>query len=179
MFNKKSQIEDWIPIILIVIIIIFIVIIIPVTNLTSNERKINRLSFQPLKIDSDQLLVNYLRIPVEIENFPNAEMADAINYYFSTLDEDLFDKIKTETSKFISKSSLESDTSSWSIIIENLKTRKTIRIDSEKVLELESEGYIKTASIKIRQEVSKTILPSPVKDELIQIQLFKVTISLS
>jgi len=179
MFNKKSQIEDWIPIILIVIIIIFIVIIIPVTNLTSNERAINRLQFQPFGIDSDQLLVNYLRIPIELENFPNADMADAINYYFSNLDEDLLDKIKTETIKFISKSSLESDTSSWIIDIKNLKKRRTITIGSEKVSDIKRRGYDQALYIRIRQEVSKTILPSPVKDELIQIQLFKVTISLS
>tara|TARA_Y100000310_G_scaffold67689_1_gene63047 strand:- start:3046 stop:3576 length:531 start_codon:yes stop_codon:yes gene_type:complete len=171
MKGKKAQVEDWLPTILLIVVLVFLFFFFSISSANSAEKSKEQIEFQTSSIDSKQLLLIYLKTPFELDAIQNANIADAIAYYFTNLDEELLKQIKTETNEFFSKSQLESDRSSWSLDLTNPKKIKKITIDSEKTKKQISEGRLDRKS-KIK--LSETLVPSPIKDEFIQIQLFSV-----
>jgi len=174
MLNKKSQVEDWIPTLISLLILVSIALFFPIFKASANERINEQIKFQSLSIDADQILVNYLGTPIKLENFPDADITDAIAYYFATLDENILKQIESKTDEFYSKSKLETDFSSWSLDIKNPEKKKTVTIESEKAKKRKRELSDNRLYDVTRREVSKITLPYPIKDESIEIQLFNV-----
>ena len=166
MSNKKSQLEDWFPTILLVGILAILFIFLS-SSAASNEKKKIQLEFQSFDIDSGQFLLDYLRTPFDDAN--NGNVADGIRSYFITQDEDLLKQIDAKAQEFFSTTDLEASGSSWSLEIQH-SSKKNIIIEPKKVKALQNPDvpYLK-------KEVSKIFIPG-YNGDLIEITLFYFTI---
>ncbi len=159
MLNKKSQVEDWLPLLLTMGFFIFLILIFSFLDINKDETTQKTVEFEIITKDSNKLLISYLRSPFTFNNIENSNIADAINYYFITEDKDLLKQIEAETDEFFS-SALETDVSSW--LLEIKYQRKDIKIESERVKE---EGILSKTSI------AEIIMPAN-KDKFVEIKLF-------
>jgi len=163
MRNRKSQLEDLLPLLLLMVILVFMFIFASCTS----QIKVSKLKwyeeFQSLSIDSDKLLNSFLKKPFALDKYEDGDIADAISHYFSTEDDSLRkeirEKIKIQAKEFFSTTELESDTSFWSLEI--IYPENTLGIESDNV-----RTYIS------RNIISFVTLPSHNPDKLIEIKLF-------
>ena len=163
MSNKKSQVEDWLPLLFIIVALVIVILFISLSNVNRNKSLKEGIELQILEKDSNQLLLDYLDVPIAFENFGNANVADAINNYFVTEDKGILNNINLATKDFFSKTHLESDYSSWSILITKQRGREII-IESDK----SSKQHI------IRREVSKVFMPTLGNKDFVEVRLFYV-----
>lgn len=163
--NKKSQVEDWLPLILIIVVLTFLLFYISFSEFES-EKTAQELVLKKIQIrDTHDILSNYLKSPLSLEKIPDANIADGIGYYSVKDDAELLNKIQIATDDFFSKSSLGTDYSSYSLEITY----------AGKELVLESKKSRKQLSTK--EELSKISIPTPYKDDLINLRLFLITLN--
>jgi len=163
MKNKKSQVEDWLPMLLLIALLIVVFFITLIPNIQKEKEKKKITEFQSLDIDSDQYLVDFLRTELE----ENLNVADTIIVYLKD-EEELMERVGKKAEKFFLRTGLETDTSSWSLEIKY--RNKIITIDSEKV----KSTADKRVYYDIRRKVSSTIIPH-LDLSTIEIKLFFVS----
>ena len=163
MLNKKSQVEDWLPLILIIIVLLFVLLYISYAQFGSERTAQEIIGKKIVVKDSQDILLNYLKSPINLEKFPDANIADALSYYSIREDVDLLLRLQAATNSYFSKSSLETDYSSYSLEISY--AGKELVIESEK----------SRTNMVAREFLSATAIPTPYKDDLIQLKLFLVT----
>ena len=98
MLNKKSQVEDWLPLLLTMIFFVFLILFFSFLDINKDKTTQKAVEFEIITKDSNKLLINYLRSPLAFDNVKNSNMADAINYYFITKDKN-FNKILNKAKK--------------------------------------------------------------------------------
>ena len=161
MRNKKSQTEDLLQFVFIVIVMLFIVTIFSFKGISKKILTKEAIDFETLVQDSSGLLANYFRIP--FSGIKDANIADAINIYFLTNDENILKQIYGLTNEFFSRSVIETESSSWSLEIV-YPGRKSITIESQK----------SKSEYPIRIEISNIVIPAynnqPIKVRLFQTQ---------
>ena len=170
-FSRKAQVEDWLPIILWVLVMVFLFLIFLVPTSITKEKGKKILELQSLNIDSDQYLLDFLSLPFEFNSNKNMNVADAINYYFFNKDENLLIQIKAKSQGFFSKTSLETDDSSWSLEFIHSKKKKFI-IDSNKGKSSKNLNFITS-----KVEISKITIPTNNVDEFIDVRMFITTVN--
>jgi len=163
MLNKKSQVEDWLPLLFIIIVLVFVFLFISIGNFNERRSSEERVSSEIAVKDSGQLLLNYLKSPLILDGSPSSNIADKLNQYFLTGDEDLLNQIITSKNEFFLDRDFESYFSSWALEIKH---------PDKRILIIESERS-KIRQIK-REQISRIILPTPNNDKFIEIKLFKV-----
>ena len=163
MSNKKSQVEDWLPLILIIVVLLFVLLYISFSEFGS-EKTAQELIAKKIQIrDAHDILSNYLKSPLGLEKISDANIADGIGYYSIREDAELLSKLQIATDEFFSKSSLSTDYSSYSLEI--TYAGKELVLESE-----ESRTQMVT-----REELSRTAIPTAYNGDLIIIKLFIVT----
>lgn len=163
MQNKKSQLEDLLPLLLLIVLGIFSILIFISCTAVREDRMKEEVEFQSLSKDSTQLLINFLKSPFALNDYENSNIADAINHYFLTKDKILSEQINTKANEFFSKSDLETDYSSWSLDIKYPK-KKMITIEPEK----------SRKKMIQRKVISEVIIPTYGFDKFVEIRLFFV-----
>lgn len=116
-FSRKSQAEDLLILIITVIVIIGIILVFSYNNINKTKIKKEKLALEINNQESGQLLINYLRSQLRFKNVEDLAVSEAISTFLSNEDEDLWMAIEQKSNEFFSKSSLESDKTSWSLII--------------------------------------------------------------
>ena len=195
MLNKKSQAEDLFPLIIAIGIALFLFFYLSVGYYSQNDIIRNVIASQVIIRDSDQQLLNYLKIPVKFDKLSDADIADLIVYYYFNKNNDALNQLKFTSDEFFSKSPLETDYSSW--FVEIIYSDKELTIESEKSrifiggsIETSSEQYISDKSQKqldfpattnnkpvfvLKKELTKTIIPTYYGGQYIEVKLFIVT----
>ena len=164
MRNKKAQLEDLLPLLVTIIFLFGFWVLFILTNANKTIAEREDIGLVAIETDANQLLINFLRTPFPLENIQDSNMADAINKYFLTEDEDLFNQIDAKAKEFFSASNLETDYSFWSLKIKYPgKDDKIIESDS-------AGGHFGWEEISI-------ILPINMFNEPIEINLFIYYIS--
>lgn len=161
--NKKAQVEDWLPLLLIIVVLLFFVSCTAIGNFNRHRIVDQAVTSQFIIKDSSQQLLNYLKSPIKLDNMNDANVADALNYYYLKKNDALLKQIKVATDDFFSKSSIETDYSSYSIEIKYP--------DDEILVESERSRMQQV----LRKELVATIIPISNTDKIIQIKLFIVT----
>lgn len=161
--NKKAVIEDWLPLLLIIVVLLFFVSCTAIGNFNRHRIIDQAVTSQFIIKDSSQQLLNYLKSPIKLDNMNDANVADALNYYYLKKNDALLKQIKVATDDFFSKSSIETDYSSYSIEIKYP--------DDEILIESERSRMQQV----LRKELVATIIPISNTDKIIQIKLFIVT----
>ena len=166
MLNKRAIVGDLLQVatILIVLTFFYFFLISPASG--SDVKSKERFEFESIDIDSEQILVDYLRSP--FPELQNSNIADAILIYFTDQDETLLEDITLETNEFLSKSDLERSKSSWTLEIDH-PIKDDIVIES---LQVKSTPQARVF-YDLKKEVARTILPVS-KQEPIEIKLFFV-----
>ena len=174
MLNKKSQVEDWLPLLLLTVIAVFAIFFyISYSNFGRNLAVKEKADSDVTIKESNQILLNYLKSPIIIDKISDANIADAISYYSITGDAGLLNKIKTATDGFFSKSRIETDYSSWSL---EIKYRgKELIIESEKSKILSISNVQSETQLVQKKELTQTIIPTHYNDQFIEIRLFILT----
>lgn len=168
--SKKSQVEDWLPMVLFLVFILFLLLFLLLPTSTNKAKKSEIFEFQSLEIDSQKLLADYLKMPFDLNGI-EINMANSISSYFLNQDESILQRIKQETHSFFSKTELETASSSWSLEI-NSENKGAIIIELKK-----SESSRKQQSLgsKVsnfeKKEISKITIPAQ-NFEIIEIRLF-------
>ena len=164
MSNKKTAvIQHWLPMILMILVLIFVMLYISLGKF-GNENTIQQYVAEKIQIrDAHDILLNYLKSPLNLNGFPQANIADGISIYSIKENPELLGKIQSESEAFFSKSSLETDYSSYSLDIQY--SGKEMVIESEK----------SRTQMVTRKLLSVTAIPTAYKDDLIQLKLFLVT----
>lgn len=157
MLNKRSQLEDLLPLLLLIVILVFLLMFGFITEQTRAKRTAADVNFQSLSKDSTQLLINFLKSPLN----DNSNIADAINNYFLTEDEILKEQISKQALEFFSVNYLETDYSTWSLEIKNPEKEELI-IGTER----------SKRDIISRKVISKIMIPTYDPNELIGLRLF-------
>lgn len=163
MSNKKSQLEDLLPLLLLIVLGIFSVIIFSCTNQVNENKLRAEVEFQSLSKDSTQLLINFLKSPFALNDYENSNIAEAINIYLLTKDKNLLKQINVTADEFFSKGDLETDYSSWSLDIK-YPEKNRITIEPEK----------SRKKMIQRKVISEVIIPTSGFDKFIEIRLFFV-----
>lgn len=161
MSNKKSQIEDWLPLFGIIVVLLMVLAYISYFNLKSGRDQRERINSQIIVKDSGQLLLNYLNGPLG-SKYPGVNIAEGMSMYYADKDNEILIQLNVVSEIFFSKSSLETDYSTWSIEINHKDDR--IVIEPQKA---------KTQQI-LRKEVARTAIPTHYGN-LIEVNLFIVT----
>ncbi len=143
MQNKKSQVEDLLPLLLVMVLMVFFLSCTAYSSKTEENKLKASIEFQSLSRDSTQLLINFLRSPIELRNGETGDISEAINIYFLTKDEALFGQIENRAKEYFSASDLETDVSFWSLEIK-YADKKTIKIESDK-----AKGYVSKKTISV------------------------------
>jgi hypothetical protein len=68
MQNKKSQVEDLLPLLLVMVLMVFFLSCTAYSNKSEENKLKESIEFQSLSRDSTQLLINFLRSPIELRN---------------------------------------------------------------------------------------------------------------
>ncbi|MEK6868656.1 MAG: hypothetical protein AABX74_00375 [Nanoarchaeota archaeon] len=160
MRNKKSQLEDLLPLLLLTVILFFLFIFAFHTEQARAKKTAAEVNFYSLSKDSTQLLINFLKSPFALDNYKNGNMADAISNYFLTKDKILLGQINIQAKEFFSMSDLETDSSFWSL---------EIKYPGEKTLKIESD---KSKEYMAKRTISTITIPTSNLDKLIEIKLF-------
>ncbi len=161
MSNKKAQVEDWLPLILTIIVLVIIILFLSFMSLNKNKVAREQIKEQIIVKDAAQLLLNYLKNEVKLED-SSTTAADEITKYFLVENENMLNQIKRITNEFFSNSNIETSYSTWSLEIRHKD--KEIIIDSERARREQI----------LRKEISRTIIPA-YNTELIELRLFIVT----
>ena len=164
MLDKKAQLEDLLPLLLLMFLLVFVVMFVLFNNQIKESKLKEELEFESIRMDSSQLLISFLRSPFAFSNHEISNVADAMNYYFLTEDEDLFNKIDAKANEFFSKSDLETGDYSWSLIID---------FSGKRPLTVESDRAEDRAT---RIVISELIVPKYDPSEFMEIKLFRVRI---
>ena len=141
MQNKKAQVEDLLPFLLVMVLMVFFLSCTAYSSKTEENKLKAAIEFQSLSTDSTQLLINFLRSPANLINGKNGNMAEALNIYFLTEDKPLLGQIENRAKEYFSASDLETDVSFWSLEIK-YPGKKTIKIESDK-----AKGYVAKKAI--------------------------------
>lgn len=159
--NKKSQLEDLFPLLILIVFLLFAFIFASCTNQTRSSQIQEDTSFQALVWESSQLLFTYLKIPTDLDTIDNSDMADALNlYYLTEDDEDLLEQIDEKTMEFFSTSDLDTEDAFWSLEITPPSKLPLIIMSSNLA---GSSGNVLAAT---------AIVPTNNPDEVIKLELF-------
>ena len=156
MRDKKSQVEDWVPLMFIIVFLVVLFFFVAFTNKSSSATLAEFSGNQIIAKDASQIVLDYLRYSPE-----NKNAASILSEYFLTKDPQKLHDLKRLTNEFFSKSSLETDYSTWSL--EFHYGEETIIIETDRANEQ-----------VLRKEISRTYIPSYGKDA-IELRLFIVT----
>lgn len=159
MSNKKSQVEDWLPLLGIIVVLLLVLAYISYFNIKTGNDSREKINSQIIVKDSGQLLINYLNSPFE-ESETN--IAEGTSIYYFDKNPEILSQLNIATENFFSSSSLETDYSTWSLEINY----------NDDILIIESQRA-KTQHI-LRKEIARTIIPTH-HGSLIEIKLFIVT----
>ena len=132
MRNKKSQLEDLLPLLLLMVLLTFLLLFISCANTTKQSKLKEQIELQSLNKDSAQLMINFLRSPVVMENGQEINMADAISIYFLTEDKVSLNLLTDGAKKFFSTSVIETDSHFWSLEIKHPDGKIAVTIISDK-----------------------------------------------
>lgn len=170
MLNKKAIVEDVLPLILTILFLFVIFLLFSITKGCRSDIIEESTQSEILYEDSTQLLVNFLKSPLDTDYNPEGNTAEAINIYFLIKDENILKKINLNAEEFLSKSHLVTDHTYWELTIEypgerNLIIRPEI-----------SNNYILVRPIISRQIISSAIIPSHSSDKSVEIILFQTII---
>lgn len=159
MLNKKSQVEDYLPLLGIIVVLFMVVAYISYFNIKTGNDSRERVASQVIVKDSGQLLINYLG-----SHFGKYEnnIAEGIGIYYIDNNQEILSQLKIATENFFSSSSLETDYSTWSLEISH----------NDNPLIIESQSA-KTQQI-LRKEIARTVVPMH-SGSLIEVKLFIVT----
>ncbi len=160
MQNKKSQVEDLLPLLLVMILMVFFLSCTAYSSKTEENKLKVATEFQSLSKDSTQLLINFLRSNVYLSSIEDGNMAELLNIYFLTEDKSLFGQIENRAKEYFSASDLETDISFWSLEIK-YPGKKTIKIESDK-----AKGYVS------KKMISSITIPTNDANKHIEINLF-------
>ena len=158
MQNKKSQVEDMLAYLLVVLVLFSGFLYYFVSNLNKEEKLQQQVKKSILNRDSSDLVLNYLRSP--LDSIDGVNIADSLNNYFVNYDSSVLEQIKIKANKFFSKSDLETEYSTWSLVV--TYNFKELVIESDKP----KEGFIE------RREISKVDIPTGYTDKVIEVTLF-------
>ncbi|MBI2557957.1 hypothetical protein HYW20_01435 [Candidatus Woesearchaeota archaeon] len=158
MQNKKSQVEDWLPLLGIIIFMVILLVFYPSHSIAGTKAANNKIDFDVMSKDSDQLLLNYLKIKLDDKN-----IADAIVTYQLTKDSALLNQMKSNADNFFSKSDLNTESSTWSLEMKPFDENMII-VEPERA----RTDYI------LRKELSRTLIPAYYFNKPIEIKLFLV-----
>ena len=194
-FLRKSQAEDLFPLLIAIGIALFLFFYLSVGYYSQNDIIKEVVSSQVIIRDSDQQLINYLKTPVKSDKFPDSDIADLIISYYFNKNDDTLNQLKLSSDEFLSKSSLETDYSSWSVNI--IYSDKELKIESEKSRKFLGSSLKTTDEQKIsdksqgqqvflgrpndkptfvlKKELTKTIIPAYYTGQPIEVKLFIVT----
>lgn len=160
MRNKKSQVEDYLPLLAIIVVLLVVMSLISYFNIKEQKDSRARVSSQIIVKDSGQLLANYLSSP--FGNSPETNVAEGISIYYLEKNPEVLNQLNTITDNFFSGSSFETDYSTWSLELNH----------NEDELIIESQRA-KTSQI-LRKEIATTFVPMH-NGDLIEARLFIVT----
>ena len=163
MSNKKSFVQDWLLVPLVIILLLGLFLYVSLGNFNRQKTGQENAASQVIVKDSNQLLLNYLKSPVDSDKSHDADVADLINYYYINKNDGIFNQLRLVTEEFFTKSSIETDYSSYSIEI--------TFPDKEFVIESEKS---RTQQV-LRKELARTIMPTSYNNRFIEIKLFIVT----
>ena len=149
MLNKKSQLEDLLPLLLLMVLLTFLLLFISCANTTKQSKLKEQIELQSLNKDSAQLMINFLRSPVVMENGQERNMADSISLYFLTEDKVSLNLLTGEAKKFFSTSVIETDSYFWSLEIKHPDGKTAGRIISDKGIGKSYMAKKKISTIKI------------------------------
>tara|TARA_Y100000310_G_C20660756_1_gene804613 strand:+ start:581 stop:1033 length:453 start_codon:yes stop_codon:yes gene_type:complete len=141
------------------VILVFMFIFASCTNQNRGDRSKEEIEFQSLSKNSNQLLFNFLRNPLFLEDVEDSTVGDAIGNYFLTPDPDLLVRIKSEAKDFFSVSELEGDNLFWSLEINHLTEKVSIESGS-------TRGFV------AKKTLSVTTLPTTDPDKTIEVKMF-------
>ena len=166
MSNKKaSVIADWLPLMLIIVVLLCVLLFASLGEF-GKEKTVQQYVAEKIQIrDAHDILSNYLKSPLDLNGFPQANIADGIASYSIKEDAQMLQKIQASTDEFFSKSSLETDYSLYSLEISY--AGKEFVVESEK----------SRTQMSTRKLLSETAIPMPYNNGVIQIKLFIVTIT--
>lgn len=160
MLNKKAQVEDLLPLLLVIVLLVFMSFLPSCMNASRGIIKA-KIELHFLSKDSDQLLINFLGTPFYLDNVQDSNVADALNIYFLTDDIDLYFQLDEKANEFFSKSDLESDYATWELRIKHPRKH---------YLFLMPESIPDT--IITKKQISEIAIPTYNHNEFIEIQLF-------
>lgn len=162
MRNKKSQVEDLLSFLFTVIVIFLVALFFSYTQLNKTKALKENANQEISNKDSAILLLTFLRSDMIFED-KNMNVAEALSLYFTTDNKNILVAIKATSEEFFSKSNLASDWDSWLL---------KISYGEEKYLTIES---VKSKDLKLRKEISRTIVPSHHNFRPIEIILYKTS----
>jgi|SRR3989344_2736772 len=157
MRNKKSQVEDLLEFMFIMVVVVIVVLLFSLRGVSYAKTTNEQVKIATLAEDSDKLFITYFRIPIDNKN---EIIADLLNKYFITSDENTLKQLNSFTDNFFSKTILETDTTSWSLEIKP-SGKNSLLIQSEK----------SKTRFFLRKEISKMILPS-FQSSTVEVKLF-------
>ena len=159
MSNKKSQVEDWLPLLGIIVVLLLVLAYISYFNIKTGNDSRERIASQIIVKDSGQLLLNYLGSPFDEYE---TNIAGGMGIYYIYNNPEILSQLNIVAENFFSSSSLETDYSTWSLEINH--NDDNIIIESQRA---------KTQHI-LRKEIARTIIPAHYGG-LIEVKLFIVT----
>ena len=159
MSNKKSQVEDYLPLLGMIVILFMVMAYISYFNIKTGKDLRERVASEVIVKDSGQLLINYLSSPLDKYD---ANIAEGISIYHIDKNPDILSQLNIATENFFSRSSFETDYSTWSLEISH----------NDNLLIMESQRA-KTQHI-LRKEIARTVIPVQ-GGSLIEVKLFIVT----
>jgi len=159
--DKKAQLEDLLPLLLLMFLLVFVVMFVLFNNQIKESKLKEELEFESMRMDSSQLLISFLRSPFAFSNHEIGNVADAMKNYLLTEDEVLLEQINKQTKEFFSTSKLESDNSFWSLHFQYHMV-KPIVIESDEA----------TLRYFEKKTISAVTLPTNGVEELVEIRLF-------
>jgi len=124
MNNKKGQVEDWLPMILIIVVFIFIFLFLLFPDKSQQEKK-ELAKFESLDIEAEKILINFLRHDYKYKNV-DISVGGAIQLYVNMQDANILEDISSIAEDFFSKTKLKTDSITWSLEIQDEINKKVI-----------------------------------------------------
>ena len=103
--TKKAQVEDWLPTVLFLVFILFLGLFLLLPSAANKNEA--QLKLQSTRLDSQKLLIDYLRAPIDI-NGQKISMAEAMGSYFLNRDESIMKRIREDTESLFSSAKSQS-----------------------------------------------------------------------
>jgi|TARA_B100000315_G_scaffold234642_1_gene248862 hypothetical protein len=145
--NKRAQVEDFLPLLILIILLVFFFLFISCTNVVKEVKEKEKVELQSVSKNSAQLLINFLRMPSVLDNTQDSNIADALSIYFLTEDPDILESVNRQAQEFFSSSELETDKSFWSLEIK-YPDKKTIKLVSDKRRNYKTVKEISTITVQ-------------------------------